>query len=82
VESIAQLVVPLAAILCVFVILPGMAMYFADRKRRWRQSQAEPADADYSRLLSMAEKMERRIESLEKILDAESPGWRRRHHEQ
>lgn len=80
-ESIAQLVVPLVAILCIFVILPGMAMYFADRKRRWRQAQAEPADADYARLLSVAEKMERRIESLEKILDAESPGWRRRHHE-
>jgi phage shock protein B len=81
VEPISELVIPLVAIISLFVVLPGMAMYFADRKRRWQQDQAGAAGADYSRLLSIAERMERRIEALEKILDAESPGWRTRHHE-
>lgn len=80
-ESFVEAVIPLVAIICLFVILPGMAMYFADRKRRWQQEQSGVAKADQSQLVSIAERMERRIEALEKILDAESPGWRGRHHE-
>lgn len=80
-ESIAELVVPLVAIISLFVILPGMVMYFADRKRRHQQEQSGAASNDYSQLLRVAERMEQRIESLEKILDSESPGWRSRHHE-
>lgn len=77
----AELLVPIVAILSLFVILPGMVMYFADRKRRWQQEQAGATTGNQTQLLSIAEKMERRIEALEKILDAESPGWRKRHHE-
>ena len=31
--------IPLVAIVSLFVVLPGMAMYFADRKRRWQHEQ-------------------------------------------
>lgn len=72
--------VPLVAIISIFVVLPGMAMYFADRKRRWRQ-QHSAAPAEHAELAAMAERMERRIEALEQILDVESPGWRQKHHE-
>lgn len=72
--------VPLITILSIFVVLPGMWMWFADRRRRDRLASGTatptPANAD---LLRLAERMEKRIEALEKLLDAESPGWRKRH---
>lgn len=80
-ESFVEALIPLVAIICLFVILPGMAMFFADRKRRHKQEESGAVNADYSQLLRVAERMEHRIESLEKILDSESPGWRNRHHE-
>ena len=68
------------AIVCLFVILPGMVLWFVDRRRRDRlaePSAGSPAlNADLQRT---AERMEQRIDALEKILDAESPGWRKRH---
>ncbi len=72
--------IPLVAIISIFVVLPGMAMYFADRKRRWQHEHAgtSPVTAELS---ALAERMERRIEALKQILDAESPGWRKKHHE-
>lgn len=73
--------IPLVAIISIFVVLPGMAMYFADRKRRWQQEHAPTPAAANSELIALAEKMERRIDALEQILDAESPGWRKKYHE-
>lgn len=72
--------VPLVAIISIFVVLPGMAMYFAERKRRWRHEQPDSAPAN-AELTALAERMERRIEALEQILDVESPGWRKKYHE-
>ncbi len=72
--------VPLFAIVCLFVILPGMGMWFADRQRRWKSQQNETAQIDHADLLRVAERMEKRIEALERILDAEAPNWRSRHH--
>lgn len=72
--------IPLVAILSVFVILPGMAMYFSDRKRRWEAERTRNSAPD-PELSLIAERMERRIEALERILDAESPGWRKKYHE-
>lgn len=80
-ESIVEAIIPLVAIISLFVILPGMVMYFAERKRRWHHEQNGLVKTDHSQMLMIAERMERRIESLEKILDTESPGWRNRHHE-
>jgi phage shock protein B len=72
--------VPLFAIVCLFVILPGMGLWFADRQRRLKHQQSagnQAADAD---LLRLADRLERRVEALERILDAEAPNWRARHH--
>lgn len=76
-----EALIPLFAIVCLFVILPGMAFYYADRKRRWKQEQTETSSIANSELVALADRMEKRIESLERILDAEAPGWRKRHHE-
>lgn len=72
--------VPLLAIVCLFVILPGMAMWFADRKRRWKSQQSEASQAVDADLLRLADRLEKRVEALEKILDFEAPNWRARHH--
>lgn len=73
--------IPLVAIISIFVVLPGMAMYFADRRRRWRHEQEAGRSNGSAELLTLADKMEKRIEALEQILDAESPGWRQKYHE-
>lgn len=73
--------IPLVAIVCLFVILPGMAMFFADRKRRFKEQQSSRTTTDSAALLSLADRMEHRIEALEQILDAESPGWRKKYRE-
>ena len=73
--------IPLVAIISIFVILPGMAMYFADRKRRWQSEHAAKPAAGNAELVSLAERMERRIDALEQILDVESPGWRKKYRE-
>lgn len=73
-------IIPLVTIISLFVILPGMAMYFSDRKRRWEAEHSRRTTPD-PELSLIAERMERRIEALEHILDAESPGWRKKYHE-
>jgi phage shock protein B len=73
--------IPLVAILCLFVILPGMAMFFADRKRRHNIEQAGKTTTNSVALEALAERMEHRIDALEQILDAESPGWRKKYRE-
>lgn len=72
--------IPLVAIVCIFVVLPGMAMLFADRARRRRDERSHSELGASADLVRLAERMEKRIEALEKILDAEAPGWRSRHH--
>ncbi|WP_299687624.1 envelope stress response membrane protein PspB [Hydrocarboniphaga sp.] len=72
--------VPLIAIVCLFVILPGMGMWFADRQRRWKAQQGEASQLADADLLRLADRLEKRVEALEKILDSEAPNWRARHH--
>lgn len=72
--------VPLLAIVCLFVILPGMGLWFADRQRRWKAQQSEASQVADADLLRLADRLERRVEALEKILDTEAPNWRARHH--
>jgi phage shock protein B len=72
--------VPLFAIVCLFVILPGMGLWFADRQRRWKAQQSEVTQVADADLLRLADRLERRVEALEKILDSEAPNWRARHH--
>lgn len=60
------------------VVIVWVTMHYRTRRRELEAQQHFAGKAD-ARLLEVAEKMERRIESLEQILDAEAPGWRKRH---
>lgn len=65
----------IVAIVCLLVVLPGMLLWYLDRRRR---SDNDSAAAPQGDLSQRAERMEQRIEALEKLLDAEAPGWRKR----
>lgn len=76
-----DLLIPIFALLCIFVVLPGMVLLFIDRQRRHKSEHAAEPIALSADLVRAAERMERRIEALEKVLDAEAPGWRKRNAE-
>ncbi|MFA5937917.1 MAG: envelope stress response membrane protein PspB [Sinimarinibacterium sp.] len=71
------------AILMVFG-MPVAITWLVLRHRERRHGIQEAAaglGASGSQLIAIAERMEKRIEALEQILDAESPGWRKKYHE-
>ncbi|HEX4870980.1 MAG TPA: hypothetical protein VFV27_01585 [Nevskiaceae bacterium] len=76
-----EAVVPLMAIIAIFIVFPAIVFgYLRDVKRdRLKLEKSADAQTGSVELERLAERMERRIESLEKILDAEAPGWRNRH---
>ena len=49
--------------------------------RREQREMTQSTGAASAQLVDIAHRMEQRIEALEQILDAEAPGWRKRHHE-
>lgn len=48
----------------------------AERKRELDLERNKTDDRDYDDLADIAQRMERRIEALEQLLDAEQPDWR------
>jgi phage shock protein B len=66
------------ALVAVIAIMMPVFLVAAFRGRRGNSG---PSAADQQQILSLSEaarKMERRIESLEMLLDTEVPGWRSR----
>lgn len=66
----------LIAVLSIFVMLPWMFLHYAAKKRE-STAKAAGDPAMNTDLLYLAEKLEKRVQSLETILDAEVPGWRK-----
>lgn len=75
-ENFVEALIPLVAVISLFVVCPWMFLHYAAKKREHTaKSAGEPAmNAD---LQILAEKLEKRVQSLETILDAEVPGWRK-----
>lgn len=70
-------IVPFAFVIC----LVFMILHFKERRRMHEASLHQVAGKNDRELMAIAERMEKRIEALEQILDAESPGWRKKYHE-
>jgi phage shock protein B len=70
--------VPITAMLCIFVAPLWLILYYRDR-RRLHEIELQKKDVNNDELAVVAEKMEQRIDALEQILDTEAPGWRKRH---
>jgi len=68
----------LTAVLIVFLtVVAPILIVFHYRARRRAGEQPTPEDlAAYDQLSQIAARMEARIATLERILDAEAPGWR------
>ncbi len=75
-DAIITLVV--IGILFGFVLPLWLALHYSSRRRR--DEPAVPAQgAQLQRLAQTAERLQKRVQALESILDAEHPGWRNVH---
>jgi phage shock protein B len=65
----------------VFVIsIVWLVMHYRHIRRAAKEIPAA-VNASNAQLMSVAERMEHRIDALEEILDAEAPGWREKYRE-
>ena len=74
--AVAVLLVP--AILFMVVVAPIWLVMHYRSKRRGQAALSGEERAELERLTELADRMGERIETLEAILDAETPDWRRR----
>ncbi|MBB6252596.1 envelope stress response membrane protein PspB [Nitrospirillum iridis] len=69
----SPLLIPIVALL-----IPITALVLR-HMTRWRELQAQGlSDTAAGDLLARADRLEQRVQQLERLLDAESPGWRAR----
>ena len=75
-EMMVAILVPLTAILAIFVFLPWVIL---NHRAKMRESSARAAGDPQmnAELAALADKLERRVNAIETILDTESPGWRK-----
>jgi phage shock protein B len=64
------------AIFAIFIALPWMVLHFLSRRSQ-AAVQAAGDPSMNATLIGIAEKIERRLDAIETILDHEVPGWRR-----
>ncbi|MEM6537180.1 MAG: envelope stress response membrane protein PspB [Pseudomonadota bacterium] len=69
-------VVAITIVALLFVALPATVMHYVTE---WRKSKAPTADDErlVDDLWRTAQRLERRVETLERILDKEAPEWRK-----
>ncbi|OED43050.1 phage shock protein B [Endozoicomonas sp. (ex Bugula neritina AB1)] len=70
-------IVPISAILTLFLFLPWIVFHYVGRIRQARRLDDESQEM-YESAIHRVELMEERIHTLERILDAEVPDWRNR----
>lgn len=69
--------VALFALFCIFIALPWMLLHFLSRNRM-AAAKAAGDPAMNASLSTLAERLERRLDAIENLLDHETPGWRNR----
>lgn len=74
--ALTVLLVP--AILFMVVVAPIWLVMHYRSKRRGQAALSSDERAELERLTDLADRMGERIETLEAILDAETPDWRKR----
>ena len=64
------------AILCIFVILPWMFLHYSSQ---WKKGRSISADDEQllDDLYHVAQRLDDRIGTIERIMDADDPDWRR-----
>lgn len=76
-----EFIVGMLAVLTLFIGLPWLVLHYITQ---WRKAGTLSPDDEHmlEDVWRAAKAMERRIEALEAILDAEAPGWRKREDEE
>ena len=74
--------IPAAVIVALLLVIVAPIWIVAHYATRWRTARMMSKEQErvLSDLWELAQGMERRVESLETILDSEAPGWRGRAH--
>lgn len=80
-EAFFENLIPLVAVSGIFIVLPYLVLRHLAHKRELEFKHGGQTQAD-AQLVELAQRMERRIEALEQLLDVEVPGWREKHREQ
>jgi phage shock protein B len=76
VEHVSEAFVGMFAIFSIFIALPWMVLHFLSRTRESRAKSAGDPVMNIE-LSSIADRLERRLDSIEDLLDHEVPGWRK-----
>jgi phage shock protein B len=69
-------IIALFAIISIFVVLPGMVLHYLTRNKEIAAKAAGDPMMN-SRLVDIAERLERRIDAIESLLEHEMPGWKK-----
>jgi phage shock protein B len=67
---------PVLAIVSIFIVLPGMVLHYLTKNKEIA-ARAAGDPAMNSKLVDIAERLERRIDAIESLLDHEVPGWKK-----
>jgi phage shock protein B len=67
---------PVIAIVSIFVVLPGMVLHFLTRNKDIAAKAAGDPTMN-AKLVDIADRLERRIEAIESLLEHEIPGWKK-----
>lgn len=70
-----EILIPIVAIFCIFVACPWIILHYSTRRRE-AQGLSREDEKMLADLWQLANRMERRVESLETILDARTRDWR------
>jgi phage shock protein B len=67
---------PVIAIISIFVVLPGMVLHYLTRNKDIAAKAAGDPTMN-AKLVDIADRLERRIEAIESLLEHEIPGWKK-----
>lgn len=60
------------------VLIVWLVLHHRTKRRQYEQAEVAPAPGQRTDLEQLADRLERRVQALETILDAEVPEWRKR----
>jgi phage shock protein B len=71
-----EAVIAIFAIGAIFIVLPWMVLHFISRNRETAAKAAGDPTMN-ARLVDVADRLERRLEAIENLLEHEVPGWKK-----
>lgn len=72
----------IVAVLFMVIVMPlWMSLHYVTKWKNNKGNISADDENNLNRLRKSADKMEERLNSMERILDEEVPGWRHKHHD-